>query len=232
MARRPATVYCDFDGTITLCDVTDFILENLADPEWKEIEERWVNGEIGSRECMAQQVALIRGGWTAIEKILGEVKIDPTFAPFVKWCHDNKLPVVVASEGLDRVIYSLFQRESITVSRICADQLIEEDNGSLRLDFPYYPLARDCGAGLCKCRAFGEGLRIVVGDGRNDSCWAQRADLVFAKSKLLDFCRNNLVDCIPFTDFSAVREVLEQVLESASSNEKSRASELPCTIIS
>ncbi len=63
-------VFCDFDGTITNRDTVDHLLESLADntasPTLEEIEARWVAGEIGSRDCMAQQVALLRGGWTAV----------------------------------------------------------------------------------------------------------------------------------------------------------------------
>ena len=68
-------VYCDFDGTITKGDTIDVLLEELAHPSWRDVEERWVRGEIGSRECMAQQVPLIQGGWSAVEKILDHVRI-------------------------------------------------------------------------------------------------------------------------------------------------------------
>jgi len=53
-------VLCDFDGTIALEDVTDSILERFALDGWQDVETEWKNGQIGSRECMAKQVALIR----------------------------------------------------------------------------------------------------------------------------------------------------------------------------
>ena len=31
-------IFCDFDGTITRQDTTDYILNRLANPAWEEIE--------------------------------------------------------------------------------------------------------------------------------------------------------------------------------------------------
>jgi 2-hydroxy-3-keto-5-methylthiopentenyl-1-phosphate phosphatase len=44
-------VFVDFDGTISLEDTTDVILERFADPEWRKVESEWLAGIIGSREC-------------------------------------------------------------------------------------------------------------------------------------------------------------------------------------
>jgi 2-hydroxy-3-keto-5-methylthiopentenyl-1-phosphate phosphatase len=43
-------VFVDFDGTISLEDTTDVILERFADPEWRKVEAEWLAGIIGSRE--------------------------------------------------------------------------------------------------------------------------------------------------------------------------------------
>src|SRR5207248_575930 len=74
-------IICDFDGTVARPDTVDELLEALADPAWRGIEERWRRGEIDSRECMARQVPLLRGGWTAIARFLDErVTVHPSFA--------------------------------------------------------------------------------------------------------------------------------------------------------
>ena len=44
-------VFCDFDGTITQLDVTDQILSQLAHPSWREVEQQWMQGLIGSRDA-------------------------------------------------------------------------------------------------------------------------------------------------------------------------------------
>ena len=77
-------VYSDFDGTITEVDTTDFLLGQLAHPRWREIEAQWEAGLIGSRECMAAQVGLIRGGWKAVNSALADVKLIAHFASLLR----------------------------------------------------------------------------------------------------------------------------------------------------
>src|SRR5271155_2356634 len=112
MARKPR-IFCDFDGTITTGDTVDILLESLADPAWKDIEAQWEEGEIGSRECMARQIPLIRGGWNAVLEVLNTVQVDKTFSTFVSWCRQQKIPVFVVSDGLDKVIEYLLAREGM-----------------------------------------------------------------------------------------------------------------------
>lgn len=217
--NRNIEVYCDFDGTITVGDTVDILLEELADPEWQSIEERWVKGEIGSRECMALQVALIKGGWTAILKVLETVQIEPTFATFAKWCKQSGIALSIVSDGIDKVIHHILKREKITVDSIRANHLEESGDGSVRLTFPCPPQIQACSSGMCKCQILNNGpakpMKVVIGDGRSDFCWAAEADLVFAKSKLLSYCQSYRMNCIEFQDFVSVRAELERLTVSA-----------------
>lgn len=214
--RGEFRILCDFDGTIAPVDTVDLLLERLADPSWRLLEEQWVRGEIGSRECMAEQIALIRGGWRGIERVLDEVEIAPTFAPFAAWCRSRGVPLFVASDGLDRVIAHLLARDGIQVDAVCASQLVESRDSRLSLRFPQMALPTCCGAEVCKCCFFpvtapGE-QRILIGDGRSDFCAAGQADVVFAFSSLSLHCGQNDIPFIPFTDFDGVRELLSQAL--------------------
>lgn len=210
-------VYCDFDGTITRGDTIDVLLERLADPAWQKIEERWVRGEIGSRECMALQVPLIRGGWEGVVSVLDHVKIDPTFPKFANWCRQNGVSLKIVSDGIDRVIHHILKRENIHVDNVWANHLVEAEDKSLQLTFPYAPQVAGCGSGLCKCRILENGpsrpLKVVIGDGRSDFCWSAEADLVFAKSKLLSHCKQNNIAYVAYEDFHSVRNVLQEKLD-------------------
>src|SRR5207248_206551 len=75
------------DGTVARPDTVDELLEALAEPAWRAIEKQWQRGEIDSRECMARQIPLLRGGWNAIAQFLDErVVVHASFAPFARWC--------------------------------------------------------------------------------------------------------------------------------------------------
>jgi 2-hydroxy-3-keto-5-methylthiopentenyl-1-phosphate phosphatase len=209
-------VYCDFDGTITRGDTIDVLLDRLADPSWQEIEQRWVKGEIGSRECMRQQVPLINGGWDAIRRELDQVQIDPTFPKFAKWCRQNGVALKVVSDGIDKVIHYILKRENIHVDNVWANHLIEHDNGKLELTFPHAPQIASCSSGLCKCKILANGsqryVKAVIGDGRSDFCWAADADFVFAKNSLLKYCRESGIKVTPYDDFTNVRASLQEII--------------------
>ena len=199
-------IFCDFDGTISTVDVTNLILSRLADPLWNEIEGEWIRGEIGSRECLERQIPLIHGGWKAVESVLDEVLIDPAFADFAAACVAEKIPLAIVSDGLDRVIHFFLKRENIQVE-VRANELIEDPSGNFSVRFPYPSTDKSCHAGLCKCRFLsdsGRQMKIVMGDGQSDYCWAGKADFVFAKSRLLAYCRQFGIAHEPFESFNGM----------------------------
>jgi len=69
-------VFCDFDGTITRVDATDAVLEAFALPAWQGWEQRWVNGEITSQECLARQVELIQADRETLAAFAANLPID------------------------------------------------------------------------------------------------------------------------------------------------------------
>jgi 2-hydroxy-3-keto-5-methylthiopentenyl-1-phosphate phosphatase len=205
-------ILCDFDGTIAPVDTVDFLLERLADPSWRLFEDQWIRGEIDSRECMAAQVSLLRGGWAAIDRALQEVRIDPGFAGFASWCRESGIPLRVVSEGIKQVVDRVLEREGIRVEEVWASRLVEGTSGGLTLRFPVVGKTL-CGAAVCKCAFIIGGeprpVRVLIGDGRSDFCISRHADLVFACSKLSIHCAQNDIAFVPFEGFDGVRRFLE-----------------------
>ena len=76
MQSRSWTVLCDFDGTLALEDVTDSLLLRFGRPGWEALEADWLAGRIGSRECMARQVALLECTRAELCEHLSQVAID------------------------------------------------------------------------------------------------------------------------------------------------------------
>jgi 2,3-diketo-5-methylthio-1-phosphopentane phosphatase len=193
--------FCDFDGTVTREDVIDRILEEFAEPMWKEIEQSWVNGEIGSRDCLALQSRLINAKERDLLDFVENIGIDGSFVDFARYCKGQAIEVVILSDGIDRFIKSILNRYGINDIRVFSNSL-ESTNGRFEMFFPYF--RDDCRtrSGICKCKIMEElsvpgDIKILVGDGRSDFCLAGKADLTFAKSDLLDFCR---VEKIPHTE--------------------------------
>ena len=207
-------VFVDFDGTISVGDTTDLILERFADPSWRTIEADWVAGRIGSRECLARQIDLIRATPQALDAFARNSAIDPHFAGFAALCAAYRLPLTVVSDGLDRIATAMLARAGLHVP-IVANHLESLGEDRWRLGFPH---ARgDCraSAGHCKCATLTVApgtLRVLVGDGRSDFCAATTADLVIAKGALALYCGNNRIPFEPFTDFAGATMVLARWL--------------------
>jgi 2,3-diketo-5-methylthio-1-phosphopentane phosphatase len=205
--------FCDFDGTITKEDVIDRILEEFADPSWMHIEQSWVNGEIGSRECLAMQTKLIKAKVSDLLDFLGSIHIDETFSDFVRYCRSKAFEIVILSDGIDLFIKSILERYGVNGIRVYSNSL-GSTNGKYKMYFPYFK--KDClsRSGICKCRIMEElssplGLNILIGDGRSDFCIARKADLTFAKSELLDFCQVEKIHHIEYREFEDIMKWLE-----------------------
>lgn len=214
-ARVKCRVFVDFDGTIAPVDTTDLLLERFAAPAWRDIEEEWKAGRIGSRECMVRQIDLVRATPAAMDAFIRTVDIDRHFRSFVDLFRRLGHTLVVVSDGLDRTIRTVLDRNDINVPYF-ANHLQWRGDDRWRLTFPH--ARSDCAAlsGNCKC-SFAEGrpseLNILVGDGRSDFCLAGRADLVLAKSSLLKHCRNTSLPHIAFENFSEATKLLAGWLE-------------------
>jgi 2-hydroxy-3-keto-5-methylthiopentenyl-1-phosphate phosphatase len=200
--------FCDFDGTVTKEDVIDRILEEFADPMWREVEQSWVNGEIGSRDCLAMQTKLIKAKKHDLLDFVEGIGIDETFVDFARYCKAKIIEIVILSDGIDLFIKSILNRYGLKDIKVFSNGLAQT-NGHFEMTFPYF--RKDCSirSGICKCKIMEElsgpdKINILVGDGRSDFCIAAKADLTFAKSALLDFCRSEKIPHIEYREFGDI----------------------------
>jgi len=201
-------LFCDFDGTVTKEDVIDRILEEFADPAWMDIEQSWVRGEIGSRDCLAMQTRLIKAKACDLLDFVEGIEIDETFVDFARYCKSKAFEIVILSDGIDLFIKSILNKYGLNDIRVFSNSF-GSTNGRYEMYFPYF--REDClsRSGTCKCKIMEElsspeGTNILVGDGRSDFCIAGKADLTFAKSDLLDFCQVEKIPHIEHREFGDI----------------------------
>lgn len=206
----------DFDGTIAEIDVTDAVLSKFASAEWQAVEELWLNGAIGSRECLARQIELVDANLATVFSFIDRIAIDRHFDRFVRFIGDSKLAGAVISDGFAPFIRRILARAGYGDFPVFANDVFEE-NGRLKASFP--DVSGECPAGTCKCslakRLSGERPVVLIGDGGSDFCLAAKADYVFAKDKLAAYCRQKKIPYSEFADFSEVVEGLRRLDESA-----------------
>ena len=188
-------IIIDFDGTIALKDTTDAILERFAKPEWQNIENLWKLGKIGSKLCMIRQIALISATENELDNFIDSFEIDPSLYSIIYFCKINNFTLSIVSDGLDRVISRVLLRLGIHNLDIFANKLIYTGNKKWNLSFPNTDSFCSAFNGTCKCniakklKQSDDCATILIGDGQSDYCAAHDVDIIFAKSKLVSYCK-------------------------------------------
>ncbi len=211
------TILCDFDGTVSVEDITDSLLERFARPGWQTFEQAWRRGEIGSHDCMAEQVALLDASREEIDAHLDSMMIDRAFAAFVAEAEAVGVPLAIVSDGLDYAICRILDAHGLGRLPVIANRLEAAGPRRWRLEFPHGSAACRIAMGNCKCacadRARDERRRVLlIGDGASDFCVAGAADLVFAKHRLIEHCRSAGIAYVPVTGFADALELLPTLL--------------------
>lgn len=212
--RPRYSIFCDFDGTVSLGDVTDVLLETHALPQWREIEDAWRAGRIGSMECMRQQVALLRCSREELDATADAVAIDPHFPDFAATCRQAGVPVTIVSDGLDVVIRRVLRNHGLADLPVRANRLEMLGDDRYALSFPHARNGCATASGTCKCALLREmclaGTQaVLIGDGASDFCAAREAaDFVLAKDALLQQCRDLALPHAAYKDFSDVQQLL------------------------
>lgn len=211
----PPIVLCDFDGTISLKDVTDTLLSHFGREGCEELEQQWLAGKIGSQECMSKQIALMDASFDEMNQVLSEIEIDPTFKEFIDYTKKRNIPVHIVSDGLDYAIKTIFKHNNLGDLPIFANRLLHDNERGWKLEFPY--ANKNCikGSGNCKCNHVKKQQHyspiLYVGDGTSDYCVSHHVDIVFAKDKLINYCQENKIAHYSIQCFSDVVEKLDNL---------------------
>jgi len=194
--------FLDFDGTITKRDTCFLMVETFAGEGWKEIDEQWVRKEISTEECASMTFRLIDAGPKEVQELIETVEIDEHFLDFLHLCRKQGHDIYILSDGYDFIIDMVLKRYKIDVPYY-ANQMIYQ-NG-FKIACPY--LNPDCGqCGTCKSSLMeklkGDAEQVIyIGDGASDTCPASKADLVYAKDYLYQYCLEKGIPVVRFETF-------------------------------
>ncbi len=217
-------LFIDFDGTISKRDVIDAILERFADDRWLETEEKWVNGEIGSRECLQKQFSFVKATPTELNEFLDTFELDAGFWPLLQLCRDSGIEVQIVSDGFEYYIRRMLGKAVDNCSllddvKIWANRLTPRGKTLWGTGFPHFEEVCPDGCATCKPAVMKQqngcaAPAIFIGDGLSDRFAAKAADVVFAKDKLSEFCLENQIPQTTYQRLGQVAEILDQAFES------------------
>jgi 2-hydroxy-3-keto-5-methylthiopentenyl-1-phosphate phosphatase len=208
----PYLVVSDFDGTITVDDLTNLIWDRHVPYDWRAVLTPL------SREGVLSPLQMIARGYGDVpqppEALLAEVlprgRLRDGFADFVAACDKQRWPFEVLSHGLTFYIRPLLPAGAA----LTAFEGRFED-GRWRVELPpglYVPTGRDFKAHVVALlrQRYPDHTTVYVGDGRLDFPAARTCDRVFAVagSTLAKMCAEAGIDFTPFDTFDEVTAAL------------------------
>jgi 2,3-diketo-5-methylthio-1-phosphopentane phosphatase len=201
-------IFCDFDGTLAQNDVGDLLFKTFANwPECEKAVQRWIGGEISSREYYKVAALTMRVKQEQLNDFCNEQSLTPGFIEFTEFCRQRNWPLFVLSDGLDYYIQRVLLRHGLDLP-VLANHLELVPPDRIAVSFPY--VEHSCGkCGNCKGYHVGRlakpGEKIIyIGDGYSDRCGAQEADIIFAKRDLAKWCEEKELEYFRFEDFTQI----------------------------
>ena len=199
----------DFDGTISLEDVGDSLMERFARDQdaVAEMDRRYDDGMVGSRELMRWDMDILRADPEALMSAAVATPLDRTVVDLVDLVEAAGGVVEIVSDGLGFHVGPLL--ETLGLGRLpVATNLAVPGRGGEAVTFPFgHPTCHVCGT--CKRervrlhRNAGRAV-VFVGDGASDRYAAYHADVVFAKDALARYCDRERLGYVPWRRLSDV----------------------------
>jgi 2,3-diketo-5-methylthio-1-phosphopentane phosphatase len=203
-------VFLDFDGTISTADIGVHVLELLGREGWRDVDDEYERGVIGSRVCLLDEWDLLEPDEVRLREVAREVPLDPDFAGLVDGLTAAGAEVAIVSDGFGFYVHDACERAGVDVP--VYTNAVDWATG--RLEFPHEDRCCPCtSCGVCKQAPIKDAARrglatVLVGDGTSDRKAALLADVVFAKGALARWCALNGVPHLPFAGLADVRAAL------------------------
>lgn len=208
------TIFFDFDNTITRRDIfDDMLLRFSVDNRWEDLEKRWKEGRIGSRECLQGQLESIRITKKRLDGYLANIKVDPYFKKLIRLFNSRRIKTFILSDNFDYILSRILKANKIWNLKTYSNR-IGFDKTRLVPDFPF--VNKDClTCGHCKTNSLLSNVpkgasAVYIGDGLSDVCPSRYANIVFAKESLLEHMGKKR---LPHIAYRSLRDVYKYFKE-------------------
>jgi 2,3-diketo-5-methylthio-1-phosphopentane phosphatase len=206
-------VLTDFDGTISSIDASYAILDRFGDREWMDVEKEALEYRITIPDALKLQAKMVKAApEEAFKYLIETVKPRDGFREFAIWCGKNDIHLEVCSDGFGWTIEILLKFWDLEWIPWTSNVTIPGKDG-WEISFPHRKEGCPINAN-CKCYHYGRLKEnydevLFIGDGTTDECVARKADVVFARDKLLEICRRDGIECIPWDDWRELKRDIE-----------------------
>ena len=204
---------CDFDGTITIGDISFLILDRYAEGDWRSVLKDYQAGKISVGDFNNQAFAMVRQNQEILNALVKkEGIIRPGLNELVSYCDNNHIEFIIVSNGLDFYIRSLLNHNGFSNIKIIAAKTVFTPDG---IDARYYNHHGEEVLSKFKesyTRQFIEqGYEVYyAGNGPSDILASKLAEHTFATETLLNYYQKEKLPHTPFQDLHDITAGLAQ----------------------
>ncbi|KAJ5949518.1 hypothetical protein N7454_001102 [Penicillium verhagenii] len=232
METKPKAIFfTDFDGTITVDDSNDFMIDNLgfgADRR-RVLNKQVLDETLSFRDAFREMLASIKTPYdVCTETLLKNMKLDPYFEEFYYWAEENNVPIVILSSGMRPIIAALLEKflghEPRSHLTIISNEVTGRDGKDINSEggweIVYHDeshFGHDKSLEIKPYAALPDGERPVLlyaGDGVSDLSAAAETNLLFAKEgkDLVTFCERRGMPYTTFQNWSTILATTKDIL--------------------
>ncbi|KAJ5281178.1 hypothetical protein N7478_006550 [Penicillium angulare] len=229
---KPKVIFfTDFDGTITVDDSNDFMIDNLgfgADRR-RVLNKQVLEETLGFRDAFREMLSSIKTPYNeCIETLLKNMKLDPYFEEFYYWAKENNVPIVILSSGMHPIISALLEKflghKPSSHLTIVANDVISREGKDINSEggwqITYHDeshFGHDKSLEIKPYAALPDEERPVLlyaGDGVSDLSAAAETNLLFAKEgkDLVTFCERRGMPYTTFQNWSTILSTTKDIL--------------------
>lgn len=215
MNKNKIKIYCDFDGTITLKDLSDELFKHYGNLEPYNSMLR--KNEISIYDYWKMTFKSLPSKFSKkdLENFALQQEIDTYFYDFCIFCKQNTIPISIVSDGYIEYIYPILKKFNLDFVNVFSNRLIFAD--SIMPVFTGATESCKCPCASCKRNVIlnnsSDGdIIIFIGDGYSDFCVAEHSDIIFAKKYLAKYCTENKIPHYHFKSFFDVKKILSEII--------------------
>ncbi len=213
---KKTVIQLDFDGTVTEEDVSFLLLDEFAGNKWRKYLEEYSFGNISVAAFSKKVFGMIKADEKDLTNFVlnsPRVKVRSGFKEFIDYCKNNRIKVIVVSNGLDFYIKAILNKLGIKGLEVhAADSVFSPDGMKARY---LGPDGRDLDDGFKEAYTdtlIQKGYQVVyIGDGNSDIYPSRKADYICATAQLLARCRDEKLKCYTFSNFYDVIKIIDNL---------------------
>lgn len=222
-SKKKIAFVTDFDGTITKEDFFNLAVKRYFAGDNRCGLQPWqdfLDGKITHFQALNKIFNQVRDTKESFDALVDKIVIDDAFLKTVDLCRDAAIPMYILSAGCDyyinRVIGSVIKANDIhlitnkgVLTKEEGLRMIAPDEGS---KYFHHDTGVSKAAVVQDLKEQGYFV-IFAGDGLPDFAPAELADVVFAKSMLLDKCKQTGLKTEKFNDYNDIYDYIKRLIQ-------------------